>query len=159
VKDSYLLFFKIPACLRAKMKIYGGCEVNISNADKTTWVPGLHRRYSDAYAIASGLVQLGRIVKYVSMSVGGLVAFMSLFMLLQQTFIFILFAAVGIIVGIMVGFFGFAAGVMISAQGQIMLAMIDTAVNTSPLVSATENAYLIGLDNSKTVGVVGAPAY
>jgi hypothetical protein len=42
---------------------------------------------------------------------------------------------------------GFAIGVLISAQGQIMQSMIDTAVNTSPLIDAAEKAHLIGIAN------------
>jgi hypothetical protein len=46
---------------------------------------------------------------------------------------------------VLIGVAGFAAGVLVSAQGQIMQAVVDTAVNTSPQISPEEKIQVMGL--------------
>jgi len=52
---------------------------------------------------------------------------------------------IGLVVGPIVGFVGWAIGVLISAQGQIVKATLDTAVDSSPFLSNEERAKIMSL--------------
>jgi hypothetical protein len=98
-------------------------------------------RYGEAYVIARSTVSLGRIVKRVSLYGGlGLVG-LGLVLIARDAYsnynlfmpgIITLLVGASCVVG------GFVTGGIISAQGQIMLALLDTAVNTSPLATNEE---------------------
>jgi hypothetical protein len=53
---------------------------------------------------------------------------------------------IGLILGLVIGLPLYLLGVLISAQGQILSATLDTAVNTSPLISATEVSQMLSVD-------------
>jgi hypothetical protein len=107
-----------------------------------TTVKTLEQRYHDGYLVANGIVLIGTIVKILSLFFGAIIIIVTATN--SQTIgNQVLF--VGIITGVAIALFGFVVGVLISAQGQIMQSMIDTAVNTSPLIDAAEKARLIGI--------------
>jgi hypothetical protein len=99
------------------------------------------QRYTDAYAIARGIILLGTLVKFLSNAIGAIVIVGTI--VLSNTAGNLVTSA-GVAAGVVFGLVGFSFGVLISAQGQIMLSMIDTSVNTSPLVSLSEKAQMIG---------------
>jgi len=113
-------------------------------------------RYTDAYRIARFLVTLGTLIKIVGAIFGALIAFT-----------FISFAGyvstanlrgqqtdgaeaaiylVAFLWGGAVFIVFFIAGVIISAQGQILKANLDAAVHTSPFVNDDEKAQIMSLD-------------
>ncbi len=113
-------------------------------------------RYTDAYRIARFLVTLGTVIKVIGFLLGALIAFT-----------FISFAAsvssgnlrgqrtdgvdaviliVGLLWGAVVFTVFFIAGVIISAQGQILKANVDAAVHTSPFVNDDQKAQIMSLD-------------
>ncbi len=101
----------------------------------------LFNRYTEAYVIAAGTIKLGKLIK-----TGSLWTSAALFLLVLATtkgvpfFIFggILFVSI-------IGFIGFIGGTIVVSQGQMMLAILDTAVNTSPLAPSEEKAYVMNL--------------
>ncbi|MGA3264063.1 MAG: carboxypeptidase-like regulatory domain-containing protein [Terracidiphilus sp.] len=109
-----------------------------------TTATSLKQRYQDGYLVASSIVLIGNIVKFLSLSIGAIVFIVAAANAQAEG---TLVLCVGIIAGVVVALSGFAIGVLISAQGQIMQSMIDTAVNTSPLIDAAEKAHLIGIAN------------
>ena len=88
-------------------------------------------RYQDAYRIAEGAIALGKIVKVVALLLVGLILLIGLIGASgfggATVFLGSLICAVVVAGG------GFIAGVFISAQGQMIRATLDIAVNTSSL--------------------------
>ncbi len=109
----------------------------------------LKDRYEDAYRVARGIILLGTIVKFCAMALGGMIIVAGIGLSSSESSL----VSGGVVVfGIVVGLLGFVSGVLISAQGQIMLSMIDTSVNTSPLVDSSEKARIIGVPSSGKSG-------
>jgi hypothetical protein len=96
----------------------------------------LTSRYGEAYVIARSTVSLGGIVKRVGLYGGVLLVVLGLVASLSGGGYFM--GLVGMFFGALCVVGGFVAGVIIAAQGQIMLAVLDTAVNTSPLATNEE---------------------
>jgi hypothetical protein len=100
-------------------------------------------RYKDGYRVARKTVLLGTICKTLGAGAGGLIAVYG-FLSAQQTNspymllpVFAAAFAVWISLWIM--------GTFISAQGQLLQAAFDTAVNTCPLLSDSERAEIMSL--------------
>jgi hypothetical protein len=94
------------------------------------------RRYSDAYAIARTVISLGGVVKILAYVIGGLIALAGIVAAAQtNASLGSGTAAAGLIGGATAGVPIFVLGVLVSAVGQILRATLDTAVNTSPLLS------------------------
>jgi hypothetical protein len=105
----------------------------------------LEQRYHDGYLVASSMVLMGTIVKFLSLAIGAAIVILTIAEIQTSNAFGTVEVAGGIAVGVVVALSGFAAGVLISAQGQIMQSMIDTAVNTSPLIDTGEKARIIGI--------------
>lgn len=123
----------------------------------------LMRRYSDAYLVASTINTTGQTIKVVGIAAAAAVALGG--------------CAVGSQLGGAVGFAGvllgaivalpfYVLGVLVAAQGQILRATIDTAVNTSPLISREELLQVLSLEHAAAradahppTGFGGAPGH
>jgi hypothetical protein len=108
---------------------------------------GISHRYTDAYRVASAVIAFGTTVKVIGFLVGSLIAlagFASSAGPLGSS------AALigGLGLGALTGFFFWIAGVLVTAQGQLLRASIDTAVNGSPLLSDVEKAKIMGVASS-----------
>jgi hypothetical protein len=102
-------------------------------------------RYSDAYRIANGLVSTGQAIKFGSAIVAIAVTLFSFFLLSQED----TFTGIGVLfAGIVGGLTIYVSGIVIAALGQIFRALLDTAINTSPLVTPQLNALLLTQLNS-----------
>ncbi len=99
----------------------------------------LLKRYRDAYNVANSTVQVGGMLKKAAVWVAGFFVIVGL--LMWSSFAGIPF----LLMGLLFGFLLFVSGIITAAQGQIMLAMLDTAVNTSPNTDAPEKATIMGL--------------
>jgi hypothetical protein len=130
----------------------GGAFFMLRNS--ATTAKSLEQRYHDGYLVARYIVLMGTIVKFLSLSLCPIVVIIVLANSHSQS-ISRLFG--WIIMGFVLALLGFATGILITARGQIMQSMIDTAVNTSPLLDATEKAHLIGVPtpNRETPPSVG----
>ncbi|HXU29306.1 MAG TPA: hypothetical protein VN851_01910 [Thermoanaerobaculia bacterium] len=95
----------------------------------------LQNRYTDAYLVARAVNGTGQTVKFVGYVVAALLTLIG-FVAANQ------FGAVGVFAGLLLGGLTalpfYALGVLVSAQGQILMANLDTAVNSSPLLSQDE---------------------
>jgi hypothetical protein len=102
-------------------------------------------RYRDAYGVGATLAGLGGFIKAVGAILGGLLLVGALAAgdrlggaaVLGGTF----FAAV-------VGILCWVSGVIVAAQGQILLATLDTAVSSSRFLTDPERADAMGLPRS-----------
>jgi hypothetical protein len=98
-------------------------------------------RYQDGYRVARVINGFGQTCKVVGISLGGLILLGCAMAESISGFVVV----VGLVVGSIVGFVGWAIGVLISAQGQMVRATLDTAVNTSPFLSNEERAKTMSL--------------
>lgn len=99
------------------------------------------RRYTDAYSVARQLVASGNSMKALGAVAGALVAVLGL---LLASSLGTVAVVGGVAVGIGVWSSAHHRGQLTAAQGQILLAVLDTAVNTSPLLSNAGKAALLG---------------
>lgn len=97
-------------------------------------------RYRDAYTVASAINQFGNVIKILGAVLAGVI-FLAALGAADETFGWRAVVG-GAILGAWVGGTIFLLGIMVSAQGQILQATLDTAVNTSPLLS---NEHRMGL--------------
>lgn len=119
----------------------------------TATVPPL-KRYSDAFHTAKVLVGLGTTLKILAACLGGgLAVFSALIVLISLAainksagaIVGLGLGASGVFLGILVGVLAFLFGVHLSAQGQILRATLDTAVNSSPFLTDPEKAQAMSL--------------
>jgi hypothetical protein len=103
----------------------------------------ISQRYTDAYRVAKWIVAVGTTVKVVGAVVAAIVG-VGLFVLAADRNS----AGTGFFAGLLIGgfiwFFSWIAGVFVTAQGQLLRASLDTAVNTSPFLADAEKANLTG---------------
>ena len=100
----------------------------------------LKGRYRDAYAGADAIVGWGNLVKTFGIVAGVVIVLLGV--VAAGNFgpaVFILFLVLAVAVGGMFYMFG----IMAAAQGQVLLAALDTAVNTSPLLSVEQKGEVI----------------
>jgi hypothetical protein len=107
----------------------------------------LLKRYRDAYGIARSTVILGGIIKRVGAYFGIVVVAFTVWRVYRviSNGYFDITEVFVCVFGLVLAGFIFASGVIIAAQGQIMLAMLDTAVNTSPNADPIEKATIMNL--------------
>jgi hypothetical protein len=103
----------------------------------------LASRYAEAYAIARSTISLGRTIKELSLKGGLGLAALGFVLLIVLSGFHAMFAIALFLFGANCAIWGFVAGVFLSVQGQIMLAQLDTAVNTSPLATNEEKALAV----------------
>lgn len=95
----------------------------------------LMNRYNDAYLVARTVDGAGQTIKVVGFAVAAVVAIggLALGSKLGPAFGF-----GAVLLGALVALPFYAMGVLVSAQGQILKATLDTAVNSSPLLTQDE---------------------
>lgn len=106
----------------------------------------LSRRYQDAYNIANSIISNGEMVKGLGMFLAFIIAIAGVGFGVKMEMFSV--AAIGIVAAFSVGLILNACGAIIMALGQMLLASLDSAVNTSPLINAAQKAKIIGVDFS-----------
>ena len=99
-------------------------------------------RYTDAYLIARATTAFGATVKFIAIAIGIGIALLALLEGSQSVQIGICGVVLGIIVAIPI----YILGILVTAQGQILKATLDTAVNSSPLLTKDEMREIMSLD-------------
>src|ERR1700678_2537841 len=90
-------------------------------------------RYLDAYRHTKFLIALGSTIKSASLIAGSIVAFLSLiYMVSNLEGLGGALGLMGLIAGAMLGGIGWVMGTLVAAQGQLITATLDAAVNSSP---------------------------
>jgi hypothetical protein len=100
-------------------------------------------RYMDAYLVARAIVAVGLTVKVSAFVIGaGVVLILLATAGSESARLAIGSLGLGIIVGIPI----YVLGILVGALGQILKATLDTAVNTSPLLTKDEILKIMSLD-------------
>ena len=103
-------------------------------------IAALTVRYRDAYAVASTIMGFGGVVKAIGVLLAGIVVLASL--ATSNDLGGGRAVLGGLLLGAWIGGIIYLLGILTSAQGQILRATLDTAVNTSPLL---DHEHRIGL--------------
>jgi hypothetical protein len=109
----------------------------------------LSDRYADAYAVASAFITTGAIIK----ALGVVLAIVGAVVVMKNSpgnspFVESLSASFRIfelLLCAVVGLGFWIAGIFITAHGQLLRALLDTAVNTSPLFSNSDKERMMGV--------------
>jgi hypothetical protein len=115
-----------------------------AESSRVSRVRSLRTRYADAYAVAHSAVSLGHIVQVVGIVTGILLL---LFALSMASSIRLGTGGMigGMILACAVAVLIYGSGTRIAAQGQSLLASLDSAVNSSPFLSDNQKADILGI--------------
>ncbi|HEX7334328.1 MAG TPA: hypothetical protein VF290_22705 [Pyrinomonadaceae bacterium] len=117
-------------------------SVNTSAASRQ--VAAVMRRYGDAYLVARSTNGFGILIKIIAVIVGALLIVIGAFLFNDGRETAPLGLA-AIALGVVVGVLFYLLGILVSAQGQILKASLDAAVNTSPFLTNTDRATIMSL--------------
>jgi len=107
----------------------------------------LMTRYDDAYLTARTLNGAGQIVKVVGFVLAGLIALSGFAVAGKGGGTGFVFS--GLLLGALIGLLCYAFGVLVASQGQILKATLDTAINSSPLLSHDEIRQIFELTDTQ----------
>lgn len=117
----------------------------------------LLNRYTDAYTVAKVTVGVGSVIKTVGILLGILILIASFALgsfaagsgrASESGGAFVVVLFIGAINGFIVGFIFYVIGIIVSAQGQILKASLDSAVNGSPFLTNERKAQIMSLGSS-----------
>lgn len=97
-------------------------------------------RYRDAYSVGDSIVGWGNLVKTLGIVAGVIIALLGF---AGAGTLGVGAVIVSLILAMAIGGAFYMFGIMVAAQGQMVLAVLDTAVNTSPLLSLEEKGEVI----------------
>jgi len=103
-------------------------------------------RYSDAYTTAGVITGIGGIIKGIGIAFGIVLVLIGLVLSSDGSGferVIVLFGS--LISGILVGIGLYVIGVLVSAQGQILKATLDSAVHSSPFLTDAQRAQVMRL--------------
>jgi ribosomal protein S27AE len=107
-------------------------------------VIALKRRYADAYIVAGTVNAFGLTIKVVGVIIGAIIVLLS-FAAGSNGGVGILFALIGVAIAGTIATLLYILGTLASAQGQILKATLDSAVNTSRILSDHDCAEVMSL--------------
>lgn len=103
-------------------------------------------RYTDAYLTSRTITRVGATVKFIAFFISVIIvlfSFIAGYTMGSQTAQYIFG---GIILGFIVGIPFYVLGILVSSQGQILKATLDTAVNSSQLLTKDEMRKMMSVD-------------
>ena len=137
----------LPEDIRRRLPAFGGSGAFIdARPSDSAPTPTLSsspvvNRYRDAYRVANTLVGLGNGLKILGPCLAGAIIFLSMLMVSKLGAA----ALVAVIPAGITGVLFWIGGVIVAAQGQLVLATLDTAVASSPFLNDSERADVMGL--------------
>lgn len=105
----------------------------------------VQRRYVDGYRVANTVNAFGQVIK-VGGCVLGLLIFIGVGDALKSP-------GGGVLLGLIVAALFFVVGIIVAAQGQLLKATLDTAVNSSPFLTDDLRAVIMSLRADERTGV------
>ena len=106
------------------------------------------KRYRDAYAVANGFIATGTFLKAAALLLA--IGIVAIPFLLSTGEPYSYFTGAAIVIGISVGITVFGFGLLSGAAGQLILATVDTAVNTSPVLTQDQKINVLQASNITT---------
>ncbi len=112
-------------------------------------VAALKRRYLDAYLVARSTNGFGMLIKIIAVIAGALLAAVGALLFNEGRGAEALGVA-AIALGIVIAVLFYLLGILVSAQGQILKASLDAAVNTSPLLTNADRVAIMSLPEASS---------
>jgi uncharacterized OB-fold protein len=138
-----------PFCKSANTTAVGATDTSTSRgaAYTVSHISSLMNRYRDAYLAARVIVSFGRIIKVSGAAIGILLVIIGFMFIGEGRAVDATFAMgfVSIVFGVIAGALFYIVGVLVSAQGQILKASLDSAVNSSPFLTNEHRAKIMSL--------------
>jgi hypothetical protein len=119
-------------------------EVKVRDSAEAT---SLMKRYTDAYLVARAINGFGSLIKVIAIVIAILLVLIGFWVAAQNgprepiSYLGIM----GIFAGILSGALFYIIGVLVSAQGQILKASLDGAVNSSPFLTNEQRKKIMSL--------------
>jgi len=113
-------------------------------ADPASLASKFVRRYRDAYLVARGITLVGSVVKGIGISLALVIAVVACGIATSGQGNWMIGFG-GLLISIVVGVPVYVLGILVSAQGQILKASLDEAVNSSPFLTDSQRAQVMSL--------------
>lgn len=123
------------------------------SVNDTTMASPILARYRDAYRVAAALVGMGDVIKIIGAALAVLIAVGSLSS--AGDFFGAAVVLSGFFMAAVIGILFWVAGVIVSAQGQVLRATLDNTVGHSPYMCSSERLKAMGLPDSLAERVIG----
>jgi hypothetical protein len=122
-------------------------NVRKATVSGSTEVASVTKRYNDAYLVARAINGFGYLIKIISIVIAVLLVLIGFIVANQNgpRDPMSVVGIMGIFVGIISGALFYIIGVLVSAQGQILKASLDSAVNSSPFLTNEHRAKIMSL--------------
>lgn len=109
----------------------------------------LCQRYQQAYSSAATIISFGNLVKFISVAIGAIIVIVGLVQATDAGYGTVLLGG-ALVAGLSIAGGGWVSGMVIQAQGQIIHSMLDTAVNTSPVLDNAAKAQFLVSPEAKS---------
>jgi hypothetical protein len=109
----------------------------------------LCQRYQQAYSRAATIIRLGSLGKLISVAIGAIIVTVGFLQATDAGYGPVLLCG-ALVAGLFIAGGGWVAGMVIQAQGQIIHSLLDTVVNTSPLLDNSSKAQFLGTPDAKS---------
>ena len=118
----------------------------VYQASANAYTP-MMKRYHDAYLVANTTAVFGTLIKIFGLFLGGGIFLTGVGISTEQQLgdYRFLFLIVGVVSGIITATIFFLLGILVAAQGQILKASLDSAVNTSPFLADDQRAKIMSV--------------
>jgi hypothetical protein len=113
----------------------------IARAQNTPESVAVTNRYGNAYVVSRMLTGAGKGIKVLGLSLAALIALISLAASKGEESLFLL----GVPTAVLVAILFVLVGIFIAAQGEILKATLDTAVNSSPFLTDAQRAEVMSI--------------
>jgi hypothetical protein len=122
-------------------------SVRKASARDSSEVASLMKRYTDAYVVGRAITGFGSLIKVIGIVIAILLVLIGFLVAAKngprETISYL--GIIGIVVGVLSGALFYIIGVLVSAQGQILKASLDSAVNSSPFLTNEHRAKIMSL--------------
>lgn len=132
-------------------------EVSDVSVENSKIASSIKKRYKDAYIVSRATVRFGSLIKSIGVLLAIVVLLIAFFIASQTPSgrdggVVLGISVISGVFGIFAGILLYLLGVLVSAQGQILKATLDGAVNTSPFLTNEHRVVMMSLQESYAAG-------
>jgi hypothetical protein len=114
----------------------------------STWGDSVVKQYRDAYRVATAIIAIGNAIKAIGAIFAAIIGLAVLVIVIESSKFGgpgEMVVVAGVIAAAFVGLLFWLFGVLITSQGQVLLASLDGAVNGSPFLTDNQRADVMSL--------------
>jgi hypothetical protein len=142
----------------AKTKFCPYCDAKIESFDpaatadnsRSSRLSSLNKRYRDGYLVVVVTDAFGKLIKTIGFVVAGVLILVALFLVSQGRLGDATFALgiITLVLAVISGVSFYMLGVLVSANAQVLMASLDSAVHSSPFLTNEQRAKIMSLPQS-----------